>query len=359
MNRFRAQLTLAFALAAALTIAACGGGGGDEDPKAVLDATFSNEATISSGVLDFSLDFSAEGGANAGSFEAGFNGPFQGGGDGAVPSFDLDAELKFDSEVQDFSGSAGLISTGDSAFLSFQGTDYEVPTDLFGQFKASFEQAQAQAQGNQQQADPGNFLASLGINPADWLTDLSNEGNEDVEGTETIHISGQADVPKLVADVQKIVEQAPQAADQVTPEQLGQLGQLDNIVSSAEFDVYSGADDDILRKLEAKVALDLPATGAGTPETAEFGFAITLSELNQPQTIVGPTGAQPLSTLLQQFGIDPSQLGALGAAAGGGASGSGSAPGAGGASPGAQPYLDCLAEAQGQDAIDQCTALIQ
>ena len=351
LTRFRALLVLALALAAAFTIAACGGDdGGDEDPQEVLEATFDNEDPIDSGVFDVSFELAAEGGDDEGTFKASLGGPFEGDQEGAVPKFDVTADAELDSSSQDFSGSAGIISTGDKAFVNFQDTDYEVPADLFQQFQSSFEQA---AQGEQQN-EGGNFLSSIGINPSEWLTDLSNEGNEDVEGTETIHISGQADVPKLVEDIRTIAERVPQAAEQVTPAQLSQLDQLTDIIQSADFDVYTGADDDILRKLEADIEVDPPDTD-GAPDSVSVGFSVTLSEVNEPQEISGPTDAQPLGDLLQQFGIDPSQLGQLGAAAGGGG-GSGAS---GTTDPATQAYLDCLAEAQGQDALDQCAALIQ
>jgi hypothetical protein len=124
-------------------------------------------------------------------------------------------------------------------------------------------------------------------------------------------------------------------------------------VESADFDIYSGADDDILRKLEASVSIN-PPDAEGAPDSVDFTFAITLSDLNEPQTISAPSGAQPLGDLLQQFGVDPSQLGALEAA--GGSSGSGS--GGGGTSQASQAYLDCLADAQGQEALDECAALL-
>ena len=351
-NRTLTLLVLALALAAAFTIAACGGdGGGDEDPQEVLDATFNNEAQIDSGVFEVSFDLTAEGGDNEGSFEASLGGPFESGDGGEVPKFDITAEANLDSSAQDFSGSAGLVSTGDSAFVNFQDTDYEVPAELFQQFQSSFEQAQAQTE---KQGDEGNFLSSIGVDPSNWLTDLSNEGNEDVDGTDTIHISGQADVPKLVEDIRTIAKRVPQAADQVTPAQLSQLDQLTDIIKSADFDIYTGADDDILRKLEANLEIDPPGT-SGAPESVSVGFSVTISELNEPQEIAGPTNAQPLGDLLQQFGVDPGQLGV---AAASGGSGSGGASG-GGTSPATQAYLDCLADAQGQDALDQCAALIE
>ena len=355
LTRLRALLALALALAVASTIAACGGDdGGDQDPQEVLDATFDNEAQIDSGVFDVSFDLTTEGGDDEGSFEASLGGPFESGEDGAVPKFDITADLNLDSASQDFSGSAGLISTGDSAFVNFQDTDYEVPADVFQQFQSSYQEAQAQTG---EQGEGSNLLSSIGVNPSNWLTDLSNEGNEDVEGTDTIHISGQADVPKLIEDFRTIAERVPGAAEQLSPAQLGQLDQITDLVETADFDIYTGADDDVLRKLEGNIELNPPDT-SGSPESVSVNFAITISELNEPQEIASPTGAQPLGDLLQQFGVDPSQLGALGAAAGGGSSGSGSG-GSSGADPATQAFLDCLANAQGQAELDQCQALIE
>ena len=354
LTRLRALLALA--LVAAFTIAACGGDdGGDEDPQEVLDATFSsdNETQIDSGVFDVSFDLTTEGGDDEGSFEASLGGPFESGEDGAVPKFDITADLNLDSASQDFSGSAGLISTGDSAFVNFQDTDYEVPADVFQQFQSSYQEAQAQTE---QQGEDGNLLSSIGVNPSNWLTDLSNEGNEDVDGTDTIHISGQADVPKLIEDFRTIAERVPGAAKQLSPAQLGQLDQITDLVETADFDIYTGADDDVLRKLEGNIELNPPDT-SGSPESVSVNFAITISELNEPQEIAGPAGAQPLGDLLQQFGIDPSQLGALGAATGG-STGSGSS-GSSGADPATQAFLDCLANAQGQAELDRCQALIE
>jgi hypothetical protein len=352
LNRFRTLIVLAIALVAALAISACGGdSGGDEDPQEVLDATFDNQETIDSGTFDLSFDVTAEGGSDAGTLNASIGGPFQSGGDGELPSFDIDGELDLDSESQDFSGSAGITSTGDSAFVNFQDTDYEVPADLFSQFKSSYEEAQAQTEGN----EDANLLA--GVDPSNWLTDLENEGNEDVEGTETIHISGQADTPKLVEDLKALAERVPQAAQQVTPAQLDQLDQLTDVIESAEVDIYTGADDDVLRKLEANLAIN-PPEGEGSPDSLDFGFTLTLGEIGEPQEIAAPSGAQPLGDLLQQFGVDPSQLGALGAASGGGSAGGGSSSGGGASSSASQAFLDCLATAQGAEAVEECNALL-
>ena len=125
-----------------------------------------------------------------------------------------------ESESQDISGNAGVTSTGDAAFVNFQDTEYEIPAEIFTQFTSTYEQLQRQADQQADEEEGANLLSSIGIDPTNWLTDTENEGNEDVDGTETIHISGQADVPKLVEDLKTISQSLPQGAQQANPADL-------------------------------------------------------------------------------------------------------------------------------------------
>jgi hypothetical protein len=120
----------------------------------------------------------------------------------------------------------------------------------------------------------------------------------------------------------------------------------------------------VLRKFEASLDLTPPAdSGEGTPDNVTLDFAVTLSELNEPQEIAAPSDPQPLQGLLDQLGVDPSALGQLGGALGaaGGAGGGTAAPPAAGSTGGgaADAYLQCLQEAQGADALAECEALLQ
>ena len=64
------------------------------------------------------------------------------------------------------------------------------------------ERSARQAQANQ---DASSIFERFGVDPQTWLTNLSNEGDEDVEGTETIHIHGDADVEQIFSDFARIV----------------------------------------------------------------------------------------------------------------------------------------------------------
>jgi hypothetical protein len=350
LHRIRHLLVLTAALAAAFGVSACGGADSDADPAQVLRDTFSNGQAIESGVFDLSMTVDA-GGDAGGKVELGLGGPFDGAGEG-IPKFELTADVKADTPQGDFDFSGGLTSAGNSAFVNFQDTDYQVDQALFDRFATTF--TQLQQQGDQQSAQNANFLKSLGIDPTNWLTDLQNDGIEAVEGVDTIKISGSADVPKLLQDIQKIAQRAGPAAQQISPAQLSQVA---GAVETADFEIYSGVDDSLLRKISGTLEISPPGQDA-----VGIDFSLSFGEVNEPQTITAPVGAQPLSGLLAQFGIDESVLeGALGGLQGG--LGGGLPQSGGSTAPptndAAQAYLDCLQTAQGQNALDKCAELIQ
>jgi hypothetical protein len=348
--RTRALSALALALAAALLLAACGGGGNDEDPQQVLDRT---STSISSGTFDLDLRIETSGGDSPGKLEAKLGGKFQGQGASKFPEFDFDVSLHGEGGSQSFSGTGGLISTGDGAFVNFQGTDYAVPRALYDEFVTTYAQLQSQNGSDQSEG----LLQSLNINIANWLTDLKNDGTEDVEGTKTIHISGSANVSQIIDDLKTIATKAGNAAGNVDP---AEFDQLNDTIESGDVDVFTGEDDNVLRRLQLDFELKPPAGTPGAPDSLTFFLQLNFANVNQPQTVEGPANAQPLENLLQQYGID---LGDLGTALRGGIGSSGALPESGGSTtaPSAsatQRYQECLQQASGVDELQQCASLL-
>ncbi len=378
MGRIKFLSLGAVALLAVGLIAACGGSssGGDEDPQQVLDETFGGDKDVTSGIVELALAASGQASGQDASFDVSFGGPFQEQGEGRLPAFDFSFDLKLESAEQDADFAGAATSTGTAGFLTFMGTTYEVDGEIFDRFKEGFEQGAA----TDGSSDSAAGLEELGIDPGDWLTNLQNEGTEDVEGTETIHISGDANVPKIVEDVQAA---ASTVGEQVAPVPTEQLGQVEDAITEAKIDVFTGADDRILRRITFTFAIDLPEEAAGGGN-ANIDFSVTLSQLNEEQTIQEPADAQPLSELLGQFGLlglDGSGLGPLGDL--------GIAPGVDDSAPappesadpppvpevpedlpeidpgsvpdlpeGAQEYLDCVAAATTPADLEDCAALI-
>lgn len=378
MHRIKFVLLGALALLAAGLIAACGGDGGtggDEDPQTVLDETFAGGKDITSGVFELVLAAVGQAGGEDAKFDLSFGGPFQDQGEGQLPAFDLSFDLKLESAAQDAEFAGAATSTGSTGFLTFMGTTYEVDGEIFDSFKQGFKQSSgAGAEGADADAD-AQFQA-LGIDPSGWLTNLQNEGTEDVEGTETIHISGDANLPQIVEDIQSA---ASTVGDQVPAVPTDQLGLMEDAVTEVKIDVFSGAEDKILRRLAFTFAIDLPEE-AGGGGNANFDLSLTLSQLNEEQTIEAPTDAQPLSDLLSQFGLLGLGIGDLGPL-GDLDFGPGTVdpapvapapdipeipedipeidPGAVPDLPeGGQEFLDCIAVAQSSTDIEDCASLI-
>ena len=378
MNRFR-TLIVASALALGITagIAGCGGDdSSDVDPQTVIDDTFSNDETVSSGDLSLSISGSAEG-EQGGSFDASLSGPFQGDPDNpaSIPQLDWTGALDFEAAGTSMSFEGGLTVTEDNAYVEYGGTAYEVGTETFTQFKELAESAAAEqtestegqsfgelfTQGceTQLQAQGASDTSACDIDFASWLGELENEGTEDIEGTDAVHISGEVDVEQMITDLVELGTAVPNAGAAAPTEE--QLQQVTDAVSEASFDLYSGTDDDILRGLDFTVAIDpsaIPDAEAAGVESVDVGFEMRLGGVNEEQEISAPSDAQPIEDLLGQFGIDPSALGGLGGLArvpGAPGAGSGSSGGTGGAQD-PNAYLDCVGEATTSEEINACAS---
>jgi hypothetical protein len=354
LNRIRVSAALALAVATALLLTACGGGGNNEDPQRVLTETFSNPTSIRSGNFDLDLKIETNGGENPGRVEVKLGGRFQSRAAGQFPEFDFDLSYHADSGSQSVSGSGGLTATGDRAFVNIQGTEYAVPQQLYDEFTSTY----AQLQGQTGSGQGTGLLRRLGINPVGWLTDLKNEGTEDVEGQETIHISGKANVPQIVDDLKTIAKNAAGSVGSIDP---SQLDRLKDTITSGDVDINSGESDKLLRRLGLSFELQPPQGTPGAPDSLSIDFELNLADVNKPQTIRAPANAQPLTArVLRGLGINPALLGG---ALRGGLGTRGALPESGGstAAPSAsasEAYQQCLSQATGVEALQRCANLL-
>jgi hypothetical protein len=300
MRRF----LLLFALP--LLVAGCGGssGGGDASTSQLLKDTFSGGKTVKSGKLDVSLGFEAKGLPTlTGPVALKLSGPFQSEGAGKLPKFDFDLALAAGGQTVQ----AGAVSLGDNGFLKFGGRAYTVDKALFDQFKTGYEKSQAQAKGK----DAGPSFSALGVDPARWLKDARKVGKADVGGTSTFHITSGVDVPRFLADVNKLLSKAKNLGGSTTqsvPQGLSPTVQsiIERSVKSAQVDVYTGESDHTLRRLALNVSLVVPKDAqksAGGLKSGELRFDLQIADLNSDQTIKAPANPRPLSDLQQALGV--------------------------------------------------------
>ena len=359
MTRFK---LLAFAVAclivSGLLVAGCGGG--DEDPEDVLTATFSGDHQVNSGTLDMTVSGSVEG-STGGNIDASVSGPFQA-EEGQFPQFDLTASVTGEGAGQSVDFQGGLTSTGDKLYVTYQDTPYVVPDQVFKQVEENYQANSADTTDTgsfqeqcQKAAEQGGFDASLcDTDPLSLVTNLETEGDEDVEGTETVHVSGDINIEEIGNLATEAIAASP--SGQFLPaDQLDQLSQqFEEAVDEASFDVYSGKDDDILRRFDLSIGVTAPESAALLVPVsgANVDFSISLGAVNEPQTIEAPSGAKPFDDLLNQVGAGNLPLDSLG---GGGIPDLGGSSGAGGGAGGSSDaYLNCVQSANTPSEIANC-----
>jgi hypothetical protein len=327
-------------LAAVLAFSACGGGdtaSSSTDVNALLKDTFSGDKQIKSGKLALSLRIETTGGSGSQSpITVSLSGPFESQGAKKLPKLALQARLEGAGQnIQ-----AGITSTGDKGFVSFQGTSYAVSDAVFAEFKKGFEQAQAQA-GQQE----GQSLATLGIDPRRWLKNPKNAGEVKVGDDDAIRITGDVDVPKLLDDVNTALQKARSLGVQGSsslPEKLTdeQKKQATDAIEHLAVEIDTGKDDRILRRIVIDLGVKATAGGGAASQAGTLKLDLQFTDVNQGQDISEPEKPKPFDQLL-------GQLGSLGLA-GGSASGS-SGSGSGTSAENLQKYSECI-NAAGEDA---------
>jgi hypothetical protein len=193
------------------------------------------------------------------------------------------------------------------------------------------------------------------MDPRRWLTNARNAGESKVGDTDTVKITGDVDVPKLLDDVNRALERirslGVQGADRL-PDQLtdAERKQVADAVQDLSVEIHTGADDRILRRM----LISLRARNAqDTSQTADVRLDLQLLDLNEDQDIEAPDDAKPFEDLVKQ--LQTLGLGNLGGLGAGSGAGGGSPPNEGNV----QEYSKCIQDAQGDNAkIRKCADLL-
>jgi hypothetical protein len=357
VNAGRAALIFAL-LAAVALIAGCGGGGGGSsaDARALIDKAFKTSIPSADMTLNISADVKGVPTLQQ-PVSLKVAGPYQSNGKGKLPDFNW--QVSVSGGGQAFSG--GLISTGDNAFVNFQGTNYELGTATVSQLNQRLAA----------QTGTGKSLKSFGIDPQAWVKDPQDQGDESVNGADTTHVQASVDVAKMFTDFNKTIQSAGGAMGSSAPQQLSAdtIQKIAQIVKSPKLDLYVGKSDNRIRRLSVKIDFEIPADQRAQFQGAESGtlsFQIDFAKVGEKQTVTAPANARPISELQQQLGGLGlgGGLGGSGGSSGSGGSGSSGSGGSGGSTPTPaqlDKYSKCLQAADPSDtgAIQQCSKLLK
>jgi hypothetical protein len=295
-------------------IAGCGGDD-TESVTALLDQAFTNPIGSADMTLDIAIELDGVDELE-GPIELKFAGPYDSREEGQIPSVDWDITVQAQSQ----SFNANVTSTGKRAFVGFQGTDYEVSQETVAQLNQ-----QLAASENE---EGGRDLSDFGVTARDWVVDAEEEGDEDVAGVETTHVSGKLDVTKVLDDLNVVVAEAAKLGGQVgqqAPPALTdeQQDQIEEVVDDPDFDAYVGKDDDKLRRLSADLDFSVPEESrdqVGGLEGGRISFSIEFANIGAAQPVTAPEDPRPIGELTQQLqGLLGGALGAPEAGGGGAA----------------------------------------
>jgi hypothetical protein len=310
----RSRLSIALAIAATVALgvglAACGGGGGasEESPQAVIEsATLEG---IESADLDLSLKVKSSG-KEGSDLDVKVSGPFENQEGSDLPQLDVEATAKGDYKGKDVDFDGGLVLLPNSAFVKYEGVEYEVDPTTFGFAESLFDRTQ-KGSGGESKGVTGCRSAVGGLDFTKLGEHLKNEGTVSVGGTDTTKLSGDLD-PSGASDLLSELSEDPAcrtllglAGKIPSAGDLKKSGdELSESLKKAHVEFYVGEDDHIVRRVVADVLVEPKGS---EKERSEVELDVTLGSVNEEQEIVAPSGAKPVSDLFLKLGINPLEL---------------------------------------------------
>jgi hypothetical protein len=375
LNRVRILSVFIALIALSAALAACGGGGSDDPQSVVEEATLKG---VESGKLNLAVDLNVQG-KKGGKVDVALSGPFQSESEAEYPELDLTFSSKGSLGGKDLNREGGFTLLGNKAYVAYEGTEYEVDSTTFNFVKSTLKQQGGEEGKSSEITACQDAVSELEL--SDFVENLKSDGSAEVGGTSTTKVSGDLDATAAIEAVSTLIED-PKCSEQLSAAgPLPSAAELDKAKStvqdslkSAHVDLYVG-DDHIVRRITAQATIEPPKSSKSGAKKVELDLDLTLTGVNEEQTISAPGKSKPLSDLFLKLGINPIELlGALqgggsegigglleglteagGNSGGGGSSGGGSSSGGGGQ----QSYYECLGEAHTPVDIQNCTGQLQ
>jgi hypothetical protein len=246
---------------ALFALAGCGGESGTSNPGEALSQTAAKLGEIRSGTLRFKL--AVEPREEGGDFGFELSGPFQLGEPGALPV----ARIDYTQTAGDERETVTLTSTGERAFVTVDGTAYELPPDRADELREAGEALGGDGGGS-------GGLEELKID--DWIVEAESSDGGDVGGADTDKIEAELDVVAAVNDLIEL--SGGVGGPDLDPVEGPEAEQLRDAVKDAKLEVWTGDDDRLLRRLRLEADFD-PSLPEGLEELARAAGSKVLFEL--------------------------------------------------------------------------------
>jgi hypothetical protein len=286
------RLAFLLVLIGALGLASCAGGDDQESVEDLLDQAFSGQ--IRSADLEFESEIELTG-LLEDPIRIEAEGPFRT-NEGKLPSADIELRIGTGGGGQTIT--SGVLSTGDRAFLKFQDVYYEQPP---AQVRATNRAIRRNGRGDR-------TLGQLGLDPRSWLAEAQDEGDAEVAGVDTNHVSGTLDVDTLMRDLNEFVKRSAStlgAGDEAPRLTAADIRELSRAVKDPSFDVYVGKEDHLIRRVSGRVEFEIPEANReelGGLRGGKITFSVEFREVNGDQEISAPARSRPLERLTETLG---------------------------------------------------------
>jgi hypothetical protein len=250
--------------------------------KKLLRQTFGPNAKAKSGKISGTVDVRVKGVPRYREpIQVTVSGPFEQSGDSPT-----EANLSVALGLRGGQLGGELVLIDNQVLIGLGTTGYRVPDDIAGIIRKPL-------------AKKSNGLASLlavfGIAPQRWAKDPRIVGNEDVNGEDTIHGTAEINTNRFFLDVARLAKVLTKLRiTEVTglPREIDRQARqaLTRSVTKAKGDVWTGADDKVLRKAAFDMALKPSAK-----DRRILGFTsitlkgeLTVTDVGTPQKIERP-----------------------------------------------------------------------
>jgi hypothetical protein len=256
----------------AVIAAGCGG----DSPEKVLKETADNLGDVRSGRLAMRMSIAGTAPqARGGTVGFALRGPFALAAPGGIPK----ARVAYTQVAGPNRATVTLIATGKQAFVQVGGRAYELSAAQSRQLRAGT-------------GGLGRGEAGQQLKVGSWVRDPEVTDGPPVDGQETQRVTGKLDVPAAARDLLRLTQALGPGEEAQRALRGGAARELEGAVRSSRFELLTGKDDHLLRRL--RLAAELRA---GDAPGARISFDLGLARPNEKVTVAAPRDPQPASAL--------------------------------------------------------------
>ena len=210
----------------------------------------------------------------------------------------------------------GLQVIDSTAWIQFMGQWYQTPPEV----QQSLSSYMGKKNG---QSDINQILSKAGIDPKNWLTQLTLVGEEPVNGVAAYHLTARPDVAKMLTDVFGLVQSADfqkMMGGATSGSSLPALGasadmmkqvqdQLQSMIRDSKVDFWVAKDGFTLVKAAVTATLGAPAGQDSEGMNAiNLSASMQVSDVNTPLDLQAPASSKSWADFQKAIAADSSLL---------------------------------------------------